>query len=97
MEELVHDRLLQDRNTKELDTSLSPSTSTESLDTLKRKKIPRKILNVSGPVQPYHPNLKNFWYPVAFSNDLKDDTMVSQILLICDSYFYVLYFYLIDN
>ncbi|KAM7514843.1 hypothetical protein LguiA_004426 [Lonicera macranthoides] len=76
MEELVHDRLLQDRNTKELDMSLSPSTSTESLDSLKRKKIPRKILNVSGPVQPYHPNLKNFWYPVAFSNDLKDDTMI---------------------
>jgi hypothetical protein len=27
-------------------------------------------------VKPYNPSLKNFWYPVAFSIDLKDDTMV---------------------
>jgi hypothetical protein len=77
MEELVNDRLLQDRNQAEPDQeSPSPSTSTQSLDTVKRKS-PRKNLNVSGPVQPYHPRLKNFWYPVAFSTDLKDDTMVS--------------------
>ncbi|PNT48521.1 hypothetical protein POPTR_002G083200v4 [Populus trichocarpa] len=76
MEELVNDRLLQDRNQAEPDQeSPSPSTSTQSLDTVKRKS-PRKNLNVSGPVQPYHPRLKNFWYPVAFSTDLKDDTMI---------------------
>ncbi|KAJ6939267.1 hypothetical protein NC651_005642 [Populus alba x Populus x berolinensis] len=76
MEELVNDRLLQDRNQAEPDQeSPSPSTSTQSLDTVKRKS-PQKNLNVSGPVQPYHPRLKNFWYPVAFSTDLKDDTMV---------------------
>ncbi|KAK3003439.1 hypothetical protein RJ639_020040 [Escallonia herrerae] len=75
MEELVNDRLLQDRNTTESDsTSLSPSTFTNTFDTVKRK-MPRKSLNVSGPVQSYHPRLKNFWYPVAFSADLKDDTM----------------------
>ncbi|XP_059630744.1 chlorophyllide a oxygenase, chloroplastic [Cornus florida] len=77
METLVNDKLLQDRNTTESDrTSSSPSTSTETLDTVKSKMPRKKSLNVSGPVQPYHPHLKNFWYPVAFSNDLKDDTMV---------------------
>ncbi|KAJ7965560.1 chlorophyllide a oxygenase, chloroplastic-like [Quillaja saponaria] len=76
MEELVNDRLLQDRNTTEADlTSLSPSTSVQSLDTVKRR-LPRKSLNISGPVRSYHPRLKNFWYPIAFSTDVKDDTMV---------------------
>lgn len=97
MEELVNDRLLQDRSTAEVaQTSSSPSTSAKSVET-ERRRQPRKSLNVSGPVQSYHPHLKNFWYPVAFSNDLKDDTMVSQyfplllknkilILLMFDSY-----------
>lgn len=76
MEELVNDRLLQDRSVTETDgLSPSPSTSAEGLETVK-KKIPRKSLNVSGPVQAYHPRLKNFWYPVAFTSDLKDDTMI---------------------
>ncbi|CAK8570324.1 unnamed protein product [Lathyrus sativus] len=80
MEELVSDRLLQvqvqERSTDEVaETSSSPSTSAKSVHTERRRK-PKKSLNVSGPVQSYHPNLKNFWYPVAFSNDLKDDTMV---------------------
>lgn len=77
MEQLVNDRLLQDRITKESDNAApSPSTSTRSHDAVNAK-LPRKSLNVSGPVQSYHPCLKNFWYPVAFSTDLKDDTMVS--------------------
>ena len=77
MEELVNDRLLQDRSATVVDqTTLPPSTSAQSVDTGKRR-MPRKSLDVSGPVQPYHPRLKNFWYPVAFSSDLKDDTMVS--------------------
>ncbi|KAJ9146297.1 hypothetical protein P3X46_028580 [Hevea brasiliensis] len=76
MEALVNDRLLQDSSTTESDqTSSSPSTSTQSLDTVKGR-LPRKSLNVSGPVQPYNSHLKNFWYPVAFSADLKDDTMI---------------------
>ncbi|XP_022990515.1 chlorophyllide a oxygenase, chloroplastic-like [Cucurbita maxima] len=76
MEELVHDRLLQDRNTAELDSpSTSPGTSTQSHDSITRRS-PKKSLNVSGPVEPYHPRLKNFWYPVAFSSDLRDDTMI---------------------
>ncbi|XP_018807768.2 chlorophyllide a oxygenase, chloroplastic-like [Juglans regia] len=76
MEELVNDRLLQDRNATALEqTSPSPSTSTQATNVMQRR-LPRKSLNVSGPVQPYHPRLMNFWYPVAFSADLKDDTMV---------------------
>lgn len=80
MEALVNDRLLQDRSaTASNQTSPSPSTSTHTHDVVQRR-LPRKSLDVSGPVQPYHPLLKNFWYPVAFSNDLKDDTMVSYSL-----------------
>ncbi|GMH17165.1 hypothetical protein Nepgr_019006 [Nepenthes gracilis] len=76
MEALINDRLLQDRSTTESDeASAALSTSTQSLDMVKRK-VPHKSLDVSGPVKVYHPNLKNFWYPVAFSVDLKDDTMV---------------------
>nr|CAB3479505.1 unnamed protein product [Digitaria exilis] len=77
METLVNDRLLpggaSSTSTAE-STSLVPSTS--STTQVRPKKQPRRSLNVSGPVKPYNPSLKNFWYPVAFSRDLKDDTMV---------------------
>ncbi|KAA3453800.1 Chlorophyllide a oxygenase, chloroplastic [Gossypium australe] len=74
MEELVNGKLLEGRTKMESSIAApSSSTSTQSLDTMKR---PRKSLDVSGPVQPYHPRLKNFWYPVAFSTDLKDETMI---------------------
>lgn len=33
-------------------------------------------LVVAGPVQEFSPALKNFWYPVAFTDDIKEDTMV---------------------
>ncbi|KAF3447619.1 hypothetical protein FNV43_RR12806 [Rhamnella rubrinervis] len=77
MEELVNDRLLQDKSTTVPEKASPPSSisSTRSLDAVKSR-LPRKSLNVSGPVQPYHPRLKNFWYPVAFSADLKEDTMI---------------------
>ena len=79
MEELVNDRLLQDKTTKEPEQmSASPSSSTQTLEPTKRR-LPRRSLNVSGPVQPYNPRLKNFWYPLAFSTDLKDDTMVDTL------------------
>ncbi|KAL1199509.1 Chlorophyllide a oxygenase [Cardamine amara subsp. amara] len=76
MEELVNDRLLPGRVTTELDKP-SSSTSVSSLE-LDREKTNTgaKSLNVSGPVPPYSPHLKNFWYPVAFTADLKHDTMV---------------------
>ncbi|KAF9608406.1 hypothetical protein IFM89_009772 [Coptis chinensis] len=76
MEQLVNDKLLLDRNSIDADrTSLSPSTSSTSEVTVK-KTLPRKRLNISGPVQQYHPLMKNFWYPVAFTADLKVDTMM---------------------
>ncbi|KAL7616855.1 hypothetical protein Lser_V15G00295 [Lactuca serriola] len=78
METLVNDRLLQDRNTITTTESInsSPSTSKPPPESIERKTTKRKGLNVSGPVPPYHPNLKNFWYPVAFSKDLKEDTLM---------------------
>lgn len=83
METLVNDRLLQDKSTNESTsdhTALMPSTSPQSQDTVETGSR-RRSLNVSGPVKPYHPSLKNFWYPVAFSSDLKDDTMVRYSVL----------------
>ncbi|XP_044475567.1 chlorophyllide a oxygenase, chloroplastic-like [Mangifera indica] len=77
MEALVNDRLLQDRYTSESDQSYCCAcTSMQLLDTTIAK-LPQKRLNVSGPVQSYHSLLKNFWYAVAFSSDLKDDTTAS--------------------
>ncbi|MBA0612755.1 hypothetical protein Godav_013323 [Gossypium davidsonii] len=75
MEELVNDKLLEDRNATGSDVA-SPSSSTSTESSEVKRKLPRKSLDVSGPVKPYHPRLKNFWYPVAFSTDLKDDTMI---------------------
>ncbi|RWW40340.1 hypothetical protein BHE74_00054255 [Ensete ventricosum] len=78
MESLVSDRLLQEKSSCDSSSeciTLTPSTSSASKDPVKSKSS-RRSLNVSGPVQPYNPSLKNFWYPVAFSKDLKDDTMV---------------------
>nr|GMD74562.1 chlorophyllide A oxygenase, chloroplastic-like [Ipomoea batatas] len=76
MEALVNDKLLQDQNTAETDcSSSSTSMPIRSLDTVKSNPS-RRSLNVSGPVQHYSDHLKNFWYPVAFSSDLKDDTMI---------------------
>ncbi|CAL9094821.1 unnamed protein product [Musa acuminata var. zebrina] len=76
MEKLVNERLLDDRRSDQFNSEAqSPSISSSSIET-SQNKLPRRGLNVSGPVKSYHPNLKNFWYPVAFSCDLKDDTMI---------------------
>ncbi|CAL9185483.1 unnamed protein product [Musa hybrid cultivar] len=76
MEKLVNERLLDDRRSDRFNSEAqSPSISSSSIET-SQNKLPRRGLNVSGPVKSYHPNLKNFWYPVAFSCDLKDDTMI---------------------
>lgn len=83
MEALVHDKLLPEQKSKrpsgptsepESET-YSPTTSSSNSGQLQTKSQ-RRNLNVSGPVKPYNPCLKNFWYPVAFSSDVKDDTMV---------------------
>lgn len=78
METLVTDKILQDRNATGSDLLLpTPSTSsTPSLAPAKSRQ-PKRSINVSGPIQPYNDHLKNFWYPVAFSAGLKDDTMVN--------------------
>lgn len=78
----MNDRLLQERNSNESssDSALSPPSTSSISTEVSRVKSHRRGLNVSGPVQPYHPSLKNFWYPVAFSSDLKEDTMVSKSL-----------------
>ncbi|KAK6787005.1 hypothetical protein RDI58_015530 [Solanum bulbocastanum] len=90
MEALVNDRLLPERSTEEsVSTSSSPGTSTVSRDNVKSKQ-PRRNLNVSGPVQEYSPHLKNFWYPVAFSADIKDDTMYSSVSP-ADGYLTIMY------
>eukprot|EP00271_Cylindrocystis_brebissonii_P006887 TRINITY_DN1977_c0_g1_i1.p1 TRINITY_DN1977_c0_g1~~TRINITY_DN1977_c0_g1_i1.p1 ORF type:complete len:537 (-),score=81.89 TRINITY_DN1977_c0_g1_i1:1085-2695(-) len=33
-------------------------------------------LDVSGPVAPYPPHLRNFWYPVAFASSLDESTLI---------------------
>lgn len=84
METVVNERLLSDGSAfaSTADCATHPSTSldldpsTSSTTHVGAKKAKRRSLNISGPVKPYNPNLKNFWYPVAFSSDLKDDTMV---------------------
>ncbi|XP_047321750.1 chlorophyllide a oxygenase, chloroplastic [Impatiens glandulifera] len=88
MEELVNDRLLQERTTTTTTTTTntietatesvcsSSSSSSEVSSESAKSKVPRRSLDVSGPVKRYHPRLKNFWYPVAFSSGLKEDTMV---------------------
>ena len=80
MESLVNDKLLEDKITGTSETTLSrPSTNTPPFETAESKAEQKSIM-VSGPVKPYHPRLKNFWYPVAFSTDLKDDTLVSHFI-----------------
>ncbi|KAG6388667.1 hypothetical protein SASPL_150099 [Salvia splendens] len=73
METLVTDKILQDTSTTGPDLLLPSSTL--SLPPAKSRP-PKRSINVSGPVQPYNDHLKNFWYPIAFSAGLKDDTMI---------------------
>ncbi|CAA0831122.1 Chlorophyllide a oxygenase- chloroplastic [Striga hermonthica] len=73
----ARDKTIEDRSTNEIDVLLpNPRTSTRCLDTMKSRKRNENNLNVSGPIQPYSDRLKCFWYPVAFSSDLKGDTLV---------------------
>uniref|UniRef100_A0A0C9RI86 TSA: Wollemia nobilis Ref_Wollemi_Transcript_18725_2104 transcribed RNA sequence n=1 Tax=Wollemia nobilis TaxID=56998 RepID=A0A0C9RI86_9CONI len=82
MEALVNDKLLKDNippQSEQFEDYLQASdvsVATPNGRRLEKRKPRKKRLNVSGPVEPYSANLKNFWYPVAFSADIKDDTMV---------------------
>uniref|UniRef100_A0A804N795 Rieske domain-containing protein n=1 Tax=Zea mays TaxID=4577 RepID=A0A804N795_MAIZE len=79
LDKLAHmETLVSAPSTAEPPTSSSLSATASSTARVRAKnKQPRRRLDVSGPVKPYNPSLKNFWYPVAFSSDLKaPDTMV---------------------
>lgn len=89
MESLVNDKLLQ---SKKLERVVSPPRATSVMDEVETEQMEgdqfveptastskAKNLDVSGPVAPYPAKLKNFWYPVAFSADIDEKTMVSFI------------------
>lgn len=77
LEILANGELLQERiPTESCFDSMSLNASISSSPVAVNMKSPRRGLDISGPIKPYHPNLKNFWCPVAFSADLKDDTMI---------------------
>lgn len=89
MELLVNDKLLQ---SKKLERVVSPLRATSVMDEVESEQMEgeqfveptastskAKNLDVSGPVAPYPAKMKNFWYPVAFSGDIDEKTMVSYI------------------
>jgi chlorophyllide a oxygenase len=76
VETLVNDKLLPEQKSKKPSGPTSEPETSSSSSSQMQTKPPRRCLNVSGPIKPYNPSLKNFWYPVAFSTDLKEDTMV---------------------
>ena len=71
MEAVVNNMLLQDP--QEVAKGKVPGTTTVASKTPQRTS---QGLTVAGPVKKYAPALKNFWYPVAFTDDIKSDTMV---------------------
>ncbi|CAM6126556.1 unnamed protein product [Calypogeia fissa] len=54
----------------------STGVISESSTLLTDRSAVEKRLSVAGPTAPYTNNLKNFWYPVAFSGDISVDTLV---------------------
>lgn len=87
MESVINDKLLLHKSSE---TKMEPQiqrtapvyvdANAEGLAEARRiqaSKSGSNILNVSGPTEPYPVWLKNFWYPVAFTVDLKSDIMVS--------------------
>ncbi|KAI5058325.1 hypothetical protein GOP47_0026495 [Adiantum capillus-veneris] len=81
MEALVNDKLLQESPTAESSVQTRKISSSTSVpvehQTQANVSRPSKgSLNVSGPVKAYSETLRNFWYPVAFSADVDDKTMV---------------------
>lgn len=81
MEALVNDKLLQESPMAEsgLQTREPSASTSVAVEHQARARVmnPSKgSLNVSGPVNVYSETLRNFWYPVAFSADVDDETMV---------------------
>ncbi|BBN09612.1 chlorophyllide a oxygenase [Marchantia polymorpha subsp. ruderalis] len=86
MESVINDKLLLHKSSE---TKMEPQiqrtapvyvdANAEGLAEARRiqaSKSGSNILNVSGPTEPYPVWLKNFWYPVAFTVDLKSDIMI---------------------
>ncbi|KAL2632235.1 hypothetical protein R1flu_016921 [Riccia fluitans] len=86
MESVINDKLLLQKTVEmNLETSIQRSSSAfvdEDVNALaearkqQASKYNPRVLDVSGPPEPYTMWLKNFWYPVAFSADLHSDTMI---------------------
>lgn len=86
MERLINDKLLlqeksgsvKSRPTTRATSTLGPVVSDEVEAQPSKAPLSRgKTLDVSGPVAPYPAQLKNYWYPVAFSDHIDEKTMVS--------------------
>lgn len=89
METLINDKLLQEKGSGRGAKAIPRATSTveqvvtgepeaQSAITESKATISRgKTLNISGPMAPYPAQLKNYWYPVAFSDHIDEKTMVN--------------------
>lgn len=93
MESLINDKLLLEKGSLSSRAKAIPRASstleqivtdeveaestTGSKDTTNSR---GKALDVSGPVAPYPAQLKNYWYPVAFSDHIDEKTMVQNSL-----------------
>jgi len=88
MESLINDKLLlQEKGGSMKSRATRAATSTmEQVVTDEpqaQASISRgKTLDISGPVAPYPAQLKNYWYPVAFSGHIDEKTMVNAISLL---------------
>lgn len=87
MESLINDKLLQEKQGSGRAKTLPRATSTmeevvtgepeaSSAVGVNSSYSRGKALDISGPVTPYPASLKNFWYPVAFSDHIDEKTMV---------------------
>ncbi|MCO5594376.1 hypothetical protein L7F22_048406 [Adiantum nelumboides] len=78
MESLVNKMLLQEPGRGTHPSGQSSSMATVEAVRTRSIASPKKSqgLNVAGPVKEFSPALKNFWYPVAFIDDISKDTMV---------------------
>ena len=87
MESLINDKLLQEKTGSGRVKVLPRATSTMEQVVTGEAEAPStvetqtsysrgKALDISGPVAPYPAQLKNFWYPVAFSEHIDETTMV---------------------
>lgn len=82
MESMVNDKLLHAGTVAEsrvgtMEPSTSGSVSMDHEIIQSKSRSPSKgSLNVSGPVKAFSESLRNFWYPIAFSADVNDETLI---------------------